>query len=51
LSPTLVRFPPDGLGEFGEAESENRFADELAPKGLVDPKDDLRPFARPLKLF
>lgn len=43
FSPTLVRFPPDGLGEVG---SENKLADVLPLKGLPDPIDDRRPFPK-----
>lgn len=48
FSPTLVRFPPDGLGEVG---SENKLADVLPLKGLPDPIDDRRPFPKLLTLF
>jgi hypothetical protein len=48
FSPTLARFPPEGLGDPG---SENSFAEDVAPIGLPDPNDDLLPFASPDVLF
>lgn len=43
-----MRFPPLGLGDPG---SENKFVAVLAPKGLPDPNDDLRPPANPFPLL
>lgn len=46
--PTVVRFPPLGLGDPG---SENRLVAVLVENGLPPPKDDLRPPASPLLLL
>jgi hypothetical protein len=48
FNPTLVRLPP---AEPGEAVSEKTLLEELAVKGLADPKEDLRPLPKLLTLF
>jgi hypothetical protein len=48
FKPTVVRFPPLGLGEPG---SENKFVAVLAPKEPPPLSEDLRPPPKPLPLL